>query len=152
MRQHKKCNRKNTAHPTKPIILQITEVSRSGAGIGRADDGRVVFVPFTAAGDKCKVKITKQKNNYAEGELLELIESSPVRISPLCPVFGHCGGCQWQHIPYEQQWQIKNNGVRESMQRARLNLPLHWDEFPAEKIWEYRNRIQLRGFKSEIGF
>ena len=148
--------RRRQRHPaapkTAPVTVTITDLSRSGAGVGRDSKGRALFVPLSAPGDVVKVKLQKIKRRYAEGELLELIEASPLRVTPRCPVFGRCGGCQWQHIPYDYQWQTKEAGVRESMRLAKIAAPAHWQGFPAQHPWEYRNRVQLRGQGSEIGF
>ena len=144
--------RKSTPRKAPPLVTTITDLSRSGAGVGRDSEGRALFVPFSAPGDVVKVKLQKVKRRYAEAELLELIEPSPVRVTPHCPVFTRCGGCQWQHIPYELQWQTKEAGVRESLRLAKINVPQIWEGFPAQNAWEYRNRIQLRGDGSTIGY
>lgn len=136
------------------IVLEITGLSRSGPGVGREASGRVVFVPFTAPGDKVRIEIVEEDKRYAEGRVVELISSSPSRTPPPCPVFSKCGGCEWQHLPYELQWNSKKEGVLHSLSRVDIKnaKELPWEEFPAERIWEYRNRIQLRGFGDEIGF
>lgn len=155
--------RKSKARPTqnlhndRPITLEITDLSRGGAGFGRDEKGRAVFVPFTMAGDHVKVKLTKAKSKFAEGYVMEIITPSPERIEARCEVFGQCGGCQWQHIPYPQQWETKQQGVLNSLSLNNIKLdspkhPVTVDAFPAENIWHYRNRVQLRGFKDEIGF
>lgn len=135
------------------ILLNITDLSRSGSGVGRDATGRVVFVPHTAPGDIVRVEILEEEKRYAEGRLLEIVEASLERVPPPCPVFGKCGGCEWQHLPYSRQWETKKSGVIHALERASVeakHLPL--EEFPADRIWEYRNRVQLRGFQSEIGF
>lgn len=135
------------------ITLDITGLSRSGPGLGRDASGRVVFVPFTAPGDKVRVEIVAEEKRYAEGRLLELLTPSPQRVSPPCPVFTDCGGCQWQHLPYQLQWDTKKEGVLHSLSRVQVaTAGIPWTEYPADKVWEYRNRIQLRGFGNELGF
>jgi 23S rRNA (uracil1939-C5)-methyltransferase len=135
------------------MILDITSLSRAGAGVGRDASGRVVFVPFTAPGDKVRVEIVSEEKRYADGRLLEIIAPSPDRVTPPCPVFGRCGGCEWQHLPYSLQWNTKKGGVRHALARVGIeaeSIPL--EELPADQVWEYRNRVQLRGFREEIGF
>ena len=139
-------------HNSRPLELEITDLSRGGAGFGRDENGRAVFVPFTLPGDKVKVKLTKAKSKFAEGYVLKLLEPSADRIAAHCEEFGQCGGCQWQHIPYPIQWQTKKQGVISALNMNKVKLPDVIDEFPAENIWFYRNRVQLRGFKNEIGF
>jgi len=135
-----------------PVEMTIQEVSRGGAGMGRDLDGRAIFVPFTAPGDVVKVRLKNSKQRYAEADLLELIEASDQRQDPPCPVFTQCGGCQWQHLPYSLQWNIKREGLTESLRRAKVSTKLKWDEYPAKTIWHYRNRIQLRKKGTQLGF
>lgn len=143
---------KNHLHNLKPLILTINDLSRSGAGVARDENGRVVFVPFTAPGDVVKVKLTKATNKFAEGAVMNVIDPSTIRVTPRCPVFGCCGGCQWQHLPYELQWKTKREGVFDSLRLNKIDVPAQVDEYPAEKVWFYRNRIQLRGKAENIGF
>lgn len=120
--------------------------------MSRDASGRVVFVPKTAPGDRVRVRIIEEEKKYAQGELLEILDSSPVRQKPRCPAFGSCGGCTWQHLPYELQWKTKSSGVQHALSRVKIELPSSFEEHPAERIWEYRNRVQLRGEGSRIGF
>lgn len=132
--------------PVETLILDITDLSRGGTGVARDDQGRVVFVPFTAPGDRVKVQIVESEKRYATGELLEVIQASSVRQKPRCPAFGRCGGCQWQHLPYDLQWKTKSSGVLHALSRVGVDTSaLKLEELPADRIWEYRNRIQLRG-------
>jgi tRNA/tmRNA/rRNA uracil-C5-methylase (TrmA/RlmC/RlmD family) len=137
---------------TPEITLKIDDLSRGGAGVARDESGRVTFVPFTAPGDTVRVRWIEESKRYAQAELLEVIEPSPIRQKSPCPVFGRCGGCQWHHIPYELQWKTKKAGVLHALERINVSIPGEIDSLPAEKIWNYRNRIQLRGHRDELGF
>lgn len=134
------------------LTVQIHDLARGGAGVARDESGRVVFVPYTAPGDQVRVRVIEAKKNYARAELVEVLEVSPQRVKPPCPVFGRCGGCQWQHLPYALQWKTKLGGVLQALARVQVTVPGAFEELPAERIWEYRNRVQLRGFGSELGF
>ncbi|MCM2277717.1 MAG: TRAM domain-containing protein [Oligoflexia bacterium] len=134
------------------LILQVTDLARGGAGVAREESGRVVFIPFTAPGDRVRARIVEADKRYAQAELLEVLEPSPARVTPKCPAFRRCGGCQWQHLPYELQWQTKARGAKHALARVGVALPALFEEFPAGQVWEYRNRVQLRGFKNELGF
>ncbi len=125
--------------------MEITDLSRGGTGVARDGEGRVIFVPFTAPGDRVRVKIVEAEKRYATGQLLEVIEASKIRQKPRCPAFGRCGGCQWQHLPYEVQWKTKSSGVLHALSRVGIEPSCKLEELPAERVWEYRNRIQLRG-------
>jgi 23S rRNA (uracil1939-C5)-methyltransferase len=135
------------------ISLEITALSRSGAGLGRDPTGRVVFVPFTCPGDFVRVEILSEEKRFAEAKILEILKPSPDRITPKCPVFQKCGGCEWQHLPYSLQWQTKKSGVIHALDRVGVKASeLPFEEFPADQIWEYRNRVQLRGYRENLGF
>ncbi len=134
------------------IILKIQDLARGGAGVSRDSDGRVIFVPFTAPGDLVRVRVVEENKRYAMAVLLEVLEPGAIRQAPRCPAFGTCGGCEWQHLPYEYQWKTKSEGVFDALRRVQVQPPEHYDLIPAERIWEYRNRVQLRGFKNELGF
>jgi 23S rRNA (uracil1939-C5)-methyltransferase len=158
----KRTKRRIRRAPAKPspapvCTLRVDDLSRGGAGVAKDNTGRVIFIPFTAPGDLVKVKILSQKSKYAQGELLEILESSSQRQKPPCPVFGRCGGCDWQHLPYSTQWQTKFRGVEEALKQFKVTGPFllqqeTLNQFPATQTWSYRNRIQLHGFKGAIGF
>lgn len=133
--------------------ILITDISRGGKGVARLESGQVVFVPLTAIGDRVRVEYRETSKNYLDAESVEILVPSPQRVAPACPAFGKCGGCEWQHIPYETQWEIKKKGLLHSLQRSQANpqqLPL--EELPAENPWHYRNRIQLRGEGEKLEF
>lgn len=134
------------------IVLEVTDLSRGGAGVARDSQGRVVFIPYAAPGDQVRARLVKLEKKYAQAELLEVLRPSVNRKSAPCPVFGKCGGCQWQHLDYSFQWETKLKGVSYAMERAGLVVPEQFDKIPADRIWEYRNKVQLRGFHNQLGF
>ncbi len=90
----------------RSVQLQIQDVAFGGKGVAR-DQGKAVFVPFTIEGELITAKIVREKKQFAEAELIELLEPSPHRAAPECPYFGRCGGCSYQHISYEHQLELK---------------------------------------------
>lgn len=98
------------------IILNITDVTNEGSGVGKYD-GMAIFVPLTAVGDTARVKILKVKKTYAFGKVLEILNPSENRIEPDCPVFNKCGGCVYRHINYKAECELKENRVRETIKR-----------------------------------
>ncbi|WP_455208904.1 class I SAM-dependent RNA methyltransferase [Kaarinaea lacus] len=134
------------------LTLSIIDVSRGGAGVARQQSGRTVFVPYTITGDVIKARIIDLKKKFANAELVEIISPAAGRVTPRCVVFGQCGGCQWQHVPYPQQWQIKLEGIRHTLQASQIKLVSAIEEYPATQIWNYRNRVQLRGDKDRLGY
>jgi tRNA/tmRNA/rRNA uracil-C5-methylase (TrmA/RlmC/RlmD family) len=138
--------------PAETLELEITDLSATGSGVSRDASGRVVFVPFTLPGDRALARVKSVSKRYAQAELLEVLKPSPDRKAPRCPVFGRCGGCQWQHVPYELQFRTKARGLLHALKRRGIEPSFPLDELPAEQVWEYRNRVQLRGEGERLGF
>ena len=98
------------------ITIKIEDQGTTGEGIGKID-GYTIFVKDTVIGDQVEVKIMKAKKNYAFARLLKIIEPSPFRIEPKCPVARQCGGCQLQAMSYEQQLRFKEDKVYNNLKR-----------------------------------
>jgi len=134
------------------VELTIDSLAFGGSGVGRLD-GKAVFVPLTAPGDRIRCRIVKDKGRWAEAELVELIVPAPHRIPPSCPVFGRCGGCQWQHLPYDEQARAKaaifsDLLVRQAGATAEVVLPI----VSAPRPFGYRSRAQFKCHNSPRGF
>ena len=130
----------------KPLPLlediEITGVAAEGNSIARVD-GRVVFIPYGAPGDVADVQLTRKKNSYAEGRITEIKKPSELRIEPKCGHFGVCGGCKWQHLPYDYQLQFKQQQVEDALTRiAKVELPEISPIIGSERTWEYRNKME----------
>lgn len=100
----------------KNYRCQIVDYTADGTGIGKID-GRAVFVPRTAVGDQCDVRIVKLTKNVAYAQLEKLIVPSGARIRSACPVADKCGGCCYQHITYEEELRAKEKKVRDALTR-----------------------------------
>ena len=98
------------------LELRIDHLANLGMGVGR-EDGWVVMVPFVIPGELVKVRIYRNYSHYSEADLLEIIEPSEYRVSPKCALFSACGGCQYQHIDYEEQLRIKTQQVQELLKK-----------------------------------
>jgi len=132
--------------------LTVETLVNGGAGLARYE-GRVVFIPHSAVGDVVKCRVTKTKKNFLVAEIIEILKSAPKRRHPECPVSGDCGGCQWQHLPYQDQLYWKERLFRESLTRSgeisSTNiLPL----VPATDAWHYRSRVQIKCRNTKTGF
>ena len=122
--------------------VNISDVAAEGNSIARVDDF-VVFIPFGAPGDVADVKIDRKKRNYAEGHIENLISPSPIRVEPKCEHFTVCGGCRWEHLPYEFQLKCKQQQVEDALQRiAKIPIPELSPILGSESIWEYRNKME----------
>src|SRR5207302_6089352 len=82
--------------------LKITDVAFGGKGVAR-ENGKAVFIPFTIEGELVSAKITREKKQFAEAEVVDLRQRSRYRVDPPCPYFGRCGGCAYQHIDSAHQ-------------------------------------------------
>lgn len=127
-----------------PVInaATITDVAAEGQSIAKVDDF-VIFIPYGAPGDVVDIKIDRKKKRYAEGHIQRMIEPSTLRVEPKCVHFGTCGGCRWQHLPYDYQLQCKQRQVADALQRiGKIELPGISPILGSEKIWEYRNKME----------
>jgi 23S rRNA (uracil1939-C5)-methyltransferase len=96
--------------------LKIDGMGYQGEGIGKIN-GFTVFVPGALQGEKVTMKVVKVNKNFAFGKLLHIIESSPERVNPPCPIYRRCGGCQLQHMSYRAQLDFKKNRVKDCLER-----------------------------------
>lgn len=125
-------------------MVRIDRLAFGGAGVGRID-GKACFVPFSAPGDLLRVKVVRDKRSWCEAEIREIVEPSPLRTVPPCPVFGRCGGCDWQHLPYAEQVAAKGDIFLDSLWRtARVAAEVIEPSVPAPQPFNYRSRIQLK--------
>ncbi|MBN1598910.1 MAG: 23S rRNA (uracil(1939)-C(5))-methyltransferase RlmD [Bacteroidales bacterium] len=128
-----------------PIIenLKIIDIAAEGKAIGKIDD-IVVFVPQLIPGDVADIQIRKKRKNYLEGRLLKLKKKSPLRTDPICSHFGICGGCKWQHLPYEKQLYYKQKQVSDNLQRiGKVDLPEIRPIAGSERTQYYRNKLEF---------
>ena len=122
--------------------VEIIDVAAEGNALARVND-MVVFVPFGAPGDVADVKLDRKKSSYAEGHIERMIKPSAIRETPRCEHFGICGGCRWQHLPYEFQLQCKQKQVKDALERiAKIPFPEITPILGSESIWEYRNKME----------
>ncbi|NPA43234.1 MAG: 23S rRNA (uracil(1939)-C(5))-methyltransferase RlmD [Chlorobi bacterium] len=130
----------------KPKIFPSVPIERmdaKGKGIGKAPDGRVIFVPFTAPGDVADILVTKKRKSYYEGKALKFHTLSDWRVPPRCDYFGICGGCQLQHIAYDKQLEVKASTVRDHFARIGNVEPREFlPPLEAPRIYEYRNKME----------
>lgn len=124
--------------------LTLNNPAYGGETIGRLPDGRAVFVPFSLPGETVRIKIVLNKKKYARGELLEVLEPSPFRVTPRCQHYGDCGGCHYQHVAYDQQLVIKRKILQDQLERiGRLANPPIFDPILSPDSYNYRNYMQF---------
>jgi 23S rRNA (uracil1939-C5)-methyltransferase len=126
------------------IDVELTALVYGGDAMGRLPDGRAVFVPYGLPGELVRVRLVEEKRGHARAELVSVLRPSPERIEPRCAHFGMCGGCHYQHLPYERQLAVKTAILREQLERIAgiANPPLN-APVPAPAPWYYRNTVQF---------
>ncbi len=123
--------------------FEITGVAAEGKSLGRWND-MVVFIPYGAPGDVARVKITRKKHSFAEGVIDCLVKPSELRVEPMCQHFGTCGGCKWQHLPYDYQLRCKQQQVVDALERiAKVPLPAISPILGSKKTTHYRNKLEF---------
>ena len=128
-----------------PIVekFEITGVAAEGKSLGRWNE-LVTFVPYGAPGDIVDVQITRKKHSFAEGNIVRMVQPSELRIEPLCEHFGVCGGCKWQHLPYEYQLRCKQQQVVDALERiAKVEIPPIRPILGSSQITHYRNKLEF---------
>ncbi len=124
------------------IEIDIKAYGSGGEGIAEYDRG-IVFVERTAVGDTVRAKVFFVKKNVAYARPIKLIKAGSGRAEPPCPVFGRCGGCQLQHLSYEEQLKFKCGLVRKNLEKIggiSVEVP---EVVPSEKKWNYRNKMSM---------
>jgi tRNA/tmRNA/rRNA uracil-C5-methylase (TrmA/RlmC/RlmD family) len=122
------------------VEVVIDNLTNLGQGVGRVD-GWVIMVPFALPGERVRVSIYRNHANYSDADLVEVLQASPDRVEPFCPLFGNCGGCQYQNLNYESQLRFKTSQVQELVDR---NLPSGYEVKAAigsPKPYGYRSKL-----------
>ena len=140
------------------ISLTIHDVAFGGEGVGRVNE-LVVFVPFVITGETVEAEITEVKKNFVRARLIRVVTASPLRVEPHCRYFGRCGGCQYQHIAYEEQLRMKHKQISDLFERVgKISPEQVASVIGCPQPYGYRNRIMIRSQwngrakKLEIGF
>lgn len=98
------------------VELTVDSYTSDGEGVGRVD-GAVVFVPRAIEGEPLRVRIVNVGKTAAHGEIVEILQPSPHRITPDCPLFGSCGGCDFRHMDYAAELALKSRRVLDALTR-----------------------------------
>lgn len=144
----------NTDTHTTDAVVTVEKTVYGGRGLAHLPDGRAVFIPFTAPGDRIRAQIVSEHKRYAKARIIDIFEASPCRRRPRCPHFGMCGGCAYQHLVYAEQTSQKSKQLRETL--ARLGpgedaLPPAIESVGAPEEYGYRNKISLHAYLDAEG-
>ncbi len=127
-----------------PLIekVTITDIGAEGNAIARIDN-QVVFLPMLVPGDVVDIQIRKKRKKYMEGSVVRFHEYSPDRIKPRCAHFGICGGCKWQHLPYQLQLYYKEKQVKDNLARiGKVDIGETYPILGSKEIFNYRNKLE----------
>ncbi len=134
----------------------ITGMAYGPNAVGRADDGKVVFVAGAAPGDVVDVKVTRETKGFREAVVEHIVEASPLRTQPACPFSGVCGGCPWMHLSYEAQLEAKRANVVNQLSRIGGVSRERAEELVAPCVGSkrqlgYRNKLELAAGRDDRG-
>ena len=126
-------------------VVKITDVAYGGDGAARLEDGRICFIPFVGLNELVRIRIIKESKKFCRGEVIEVMEASVNRVEAPCPHYETCGGCNYQHLAYEAQVELKEAQFRQVVRRiGGLDITDDKVEVVAsERAYNYRNRITL---------
>jgi 23S rRNA (uracil1939-C5)-methyltransferase len=147
-------------HPTpEPASKQEYRITPTmlvygGEALARLPDGRAAFFPFALPGEQVRIRVIEEKRGHVRAELIEILKPSPERIPPRCPHFTECGGCHYQHIPYERQIQYKTEILRDQLARiGKISRPPFRPAVESPQRFNYRNHVQFHlNLQGKLGF
>lgn len=126
------------------LTIKLEKLTYGGDALGRLPDGRAAFVPFALPGEMVRARVVDEKRGHVRAEPVEVLEASPERITPKCRHFGVCGGCHYQHLPYESQLKAKTEILRDQLRRiGKIENPPVQEMIASPVQWNYRNHIQF---------
>jgi len=124
------------------LDVRIDDLDHEGRGVGRVD-GKVVFVDGALPGERIRARCTARAKRFDEAVVEAVLEPSPERVEPFCPVFGRCGGCTLQHLAPEAQLRQRERRVHEQLARAANELPGQWLAPLTGPVQGYRTRARV---------
>ena len=132
------------------FTAEITGCTSQGLGVARLEE-RAVFIKGAIPGEVCRIKIVKITKTAVYGRLEEVLTPSPHRQAPECPHFGRCGGCDFMHMDYELETELKRQRVADALRRIGGVDPEPLSFVPAPSPWHYRNKAQFPVAMTESG-
>jgi 23S rRNA (uracil1939-C5)-methyltransferase len=132
--------------------IELTDIAPKGDAIGEID-GMPAFVSRGIPGERVRVRIRRRRKGWIATDLLEVIEPSPDRVTPRCPLFERCAGCQLQHVAYPRQLALKKRTVEVQLEKfGGFHDPRVKDPIGAPDPWHYRNHARFTIKAGRLGF
>ena len=132
------------------VKIKILDISYNGSGVGKEESGKTIFVPKVDVGEEAEVEVLKTNKTFDEGKVLTLLKTSSNRIEPQCPYFEKCGGCDFQHLTYEREKEIKIEIIKREFEKIGVKEKIEFVD--SEKRFNYRNKITLKHQNGKLGF
>ncbi len=124
--------------------IEVIDAGAKGKSIAKAPDGKIIFLNNAIPGDVVDIQTFKKRKGYYEGKATHFHKMSPFRETPVCDHFGHCGGCKWQHMSYDQQLFFKQKEVVNNLQRiGGIELPEATPILGCKTPYFYRNKMEF---------
>lgn len=136
------------------VRVSFDDIAYEGGALAR-HDGKVIFAEYGIPGEEAVVEVDRERRDVAFGRVVEVLSASDDRVDPPCEYFGVCGGCQWQHISYSRQLELKAHIVREELRRiGKFDEPPVSATVGCDEPWGYRNhtRFSVGRREGELGF
>ena len=135
----------------KPEIVKVEKFDHFGRGLAHID-GKATFIENALPKEEVEIKILKENKNYLEAMVTACYKESKERRKPLCPKYYECGGCNLQHLSFEQENNFKKDKVSELIEKfTSLNKNIIENPISTEE-YNYRNKITLHGKNNIIGY
>jgi len=126
-----------------PREIEIESIAHDGRGVGRGEDGKVVFVDYALPGEKVRFVPVENRKSFLFGSTIEVLQASTHRVEPKCKVFGECGGCVLQHLDASVQIDYKQQQLLENFKKIGGVEPESWLTPMIGDNWGYRRRARL---------
>lgn len=135
------------------IEIELVDLAPRGDCIATGDDGKPVYMPGGIPGERVRARVYKSGRLFTGADLVEIVRPSPHRVEPPCPMYGHCNGCQLQHVSAAHQLELKHQlVVRELQTIGRFTEPPVLPVIGAENPWHYRNHARFTVRHGWLGF
>jgi 23S rRNA (uracil1939-C5)-methyltransferase len=146
-------NREKRIDPPEEVEVTLSDVAFQGGAVAQ-DNGRTLFLDYGLPGERVIAELDRERAGVFIGRVTEVLDPAVERVEPKCAYFGECGGCQWQHIDYSAQLEMKRRIVVEQLRRVGgFDDPPVSPTVGAEDPWGYRNHVRFTAkARGEIGF